>query len=89
MGDVKRSARVKKPPGHLLLVITEFLYPRKRYEQVFVPTIDDLRLEHAQALAAGRTLKAKWIHARGVAGALMAAVGLTFGEFLRFVVKIG
>lgn len=82
-----RAPGIRPPPGHLLLVITEFLFSTKTNEQVFKAAVSDMRVEHADALAAGRVRKARWIHVRGVVGVLMAATGLTLGGVMRFVAK--
>jgi hypothetical protein len=57
--------RVHHAPGFGLLRVAEFAYSRKTFEEVFVPTIQDLQEEYAAALAADRMWKARWVKARG------------------------
>lgn len=57
--------RLSRPPGSGLLLVAEFLYSRKAYEEVFVPTVSDLREEYAAALVAKRKWKARWVLVRG------------------------
>lgn len=70
--------RLHQPPGLGLLRIAEFLYTRKTFEDVFLPTVTDLQDEYMEALAQGRTHKARWVRIRGY-WSFFAAMGLQSG----------
>ena len=53
-------------PGGKLASILSTLYSKKKYEAIFRQAIADMREEYFEALAAGKTRKAKWIWFRGV-----------------------
>jgi hypothetical protein len=57
--------RIKQPPGSFLTEIADFLFCKKTFERVVAPVISDMQLEYCEALASGRSLKAKWICVRG------------------------
>ena len=59
------SPAIALPPGAWAGSFFEFFYPKKKYEKIFVPTIADMRVEYYQALADGRTHKAKIIRLQG------------------------
>jgi len=82
VGVTKPARRVRPPPGHVLLTITEFLFRRATFEQVIVPAVEDMRLEHCDALVQGRARKARWIHVRGVAGVILAGFLVALGDVL-------
>ena len=56
--------RLCRPPGNWLLNTVSFFYSPVTLENIFEPLIADWRLEYYEALAAKRTLKAKWICVR-------------------------
>jgi hypothetical protein len=55
---------VRGAPGARLLAIVDFLFPPVSVELTFKPLIADLRIEYFEALAKGRTMKARWIRVR-------------------------
>lgn len=73
------TPRLKAPPGHLLLKLTEFIYSPKSYEHVFRQAVYDMREEYFALWEAGRRRKARWVQIRGTYGVLMAAARLTLG----------
>ena len=54
------SRAITRPIGHRLLVIAEFLYSRKTYEEVFESAILDARADYNDYLSKGRKWKARW-----------------------------
>lgn len=63
----KRASRLIMPaPGSIWMSILTILYSKRVRERVFVPVISDMRVEHAEALLAGKPRLARWIHIRGV-----------------------
>jgi hypothetical protein len=82
-----RQDRIAAPPGHLLMLITEFLFSRKTFVEVFVATAVDFRDEHAHALACGRVRKARWIAFRGNAALVSAALDVVAGNLLRWMLS--
>jgi hypothetical protein len=67
--------RIEAPPGVWTARAAEFLCSPITWNQVFKPLVADLQEEHAAALAARRTLKARWIRAR-YAWAVVETTGL-------------
>jgi hypothetical protein len=65
--------KILRPPGSCLRAIADFVYSRKTVEHVFKPMIADLEYEYIEALAAGRPLKARWVHIRGIFAFWMTA----------------
>lgn len=74
-GLSRGSRKVAVPPGHLLLVTAEFLCSPRTYEEVFKPTVDDMRIEYFAAYNQGRRKKAAWIRMRGT-WSIVAASGM-------------
>lgn len=75
------GTRLHRPPGHLLLLIAEFVCSKKTLKEVFEPTVLDFREEYNEALAERRPWKARWVRARGYwsffnAAGLASAVGV-------------
>lgn len=68
-----KAPRVHRPPGSGLLRVAEFVYSKRSYQEVLAPTIWDMQAEHFEALAAGRSIKARWITVRGRWSFLAAA----------------
>lgn len=62
------------PPGMWLREMSVWIFPAKTHERVFATVLDDLTLECTEALNEGRTIKAKYVHVRGIA-AFWIAVG--------------
>ena len=60
----KKKLHVRNAPGTRLLLIADFLYSPKTFEQTFKPLIADWRYEYFEALKHGRTKKARWISFR-------------------------
>ena len=60
------TPRIARPPGVYLLMFAEFVYSRKKYERVLLPTVTDMREEYYEALAAGRIEKSRWVRIRGL-----------------------
>ena len=58
--------KIQPAPGALWMSILTILYSKKVRERVFVPVISDMRVEHAEALLAGKPRLARWVHIRGV-----------------------
>ncbi|HLL85216.1 MAG TPA: hypothetical protein VK420_21275, partial [Longimicrobium sp.] len=76
--DQKSSLSTAKPkfhraPGGRLLGVADFLCSARTMDQVFLPIINDMRVEYADALLEGHTWKARWIHMRGVWAFLSSA----------------
>jgi hypothetical protein len=74
-GSGRRSARVRRAPGALVLDISEFLFSPKTLRMVVNPIIADMQVEYFAALAAGQRYKAIWICVRGY-WSLVKALGL-------------
>jgi hypothetical protein len=53
-----------RPPGHNLIRITSFIYPKRIHDCLFAQMVADEREEHSAALAAGRYGLARWIGIR-------------------------
>jgi len=58
------SARIKKPPGSLLLGITDFFFSKKTVALTFKPLIADWQAEYFEALEEKRYCKARWVSVR-------------------------
>ncbi len=69
--------KIHRSPGFKLLSAAEFLFSAKTYSEVLEPTLRDLRLEHIEALAAGRIGKARWVKLRGYFSFWSAIIALT------------
>lgn len=57
--------KVVRPSASWLLVVLRFACSVKTVDELFMPTIDDLRIEHAKTVGSGEFWKARWILARG------------------------
>lgn len=91
LGDQFRSirgGRLHRPPGYSLLWLADFLYSRKSVEECLRPTVQDLQEEYAEALAAQRPYKARWVRIRGTWSFACAASLLTMASVGKQVVKI-
>jgi hypothetical protein len=71
-----------------LLWFADFFYPKKSVEECLRPTIQDLQDEYAEALAAKRPHKARWVRIRGTWSFVCAAGMLTMAGIGKQVVKI-
>jgi hypothetical protein len=69
--------RVRQAPGSRLLWLADLLFSRKSVEEVLEDAVIDMRREYFEALADGRTGKARWIRLRGTWTFLCAAWELT------------
>jgi hypothetical protein len=81
-------SQLHRPPGFRLLAVAEFLCSRRTYEEVFLPTVQDLREEHAAALVAGREWKARWVLLRGYWSFISAAGLQSAVRFARRALKM-
>lgn len=73
-----RNSRLANAPGDKLSKLVQFIYTKKTFERVFVPTIADGREEYFEALAAGENWKAKWRHLQ-IYLSVLSAVVVWFG----------
>jgi hypothetical protein len=87
-----RDSQLHRPPGYGLLWFADFFYSRKSVEECLRPTIQDLQDEYAEALAANRLHKARWVRIRGTwsfacaAGLLtLVSIGKRVGKLWRAV----
>jgi hypothetical protein len=71
--------KVRATPGSRLLWVADLLFSRKSVEEVLEDTVIDMRNEYFDALAQGRTGKARWVRIRGTWNFLCAAWGLSPG----------
>jgi len=62
----KKPIKVKMPPGFYLSKFITFLYSKKTRERVFEPALADMQNDYFSALDCGNTIKARWIHLRGL-----------------------
>ncbi|WP_420125245.1 hypothetical protein [Longimicrobium sp.] len=83
-----RAAHLQRPPGYGLLWFADFFYSPKSVEECLRPTIQDLQDEYAEALAAKRPQKARWVRIRGTWSFACAAGMLTMASIGKQVVKI-
>ena len=79
--------RVRRPVASGLCGVAEFFCSRKSFEQIYEPLITDIRVEHSEALASGRTIKAQWISVRGYATFVEAFLAHTAGWSVHLVVR--
>ena len=79
--------RVRRPVASGLCGVAEFFCSRKSFEQIYEPLITDIRVEHSEALASGRTVKAQWISVRGYATFVEAFLAHTAGWSVHLVVR--
>lgn len=85
---VSAGSRLHRPPGYGLLWFADFFYSKKSVEECLRPTIQDLQDEYAEALAAKRPHKARWVRIRGTWSFACAAGLLTMASIGKQVVKI-
>jgi hypothetical protein len=88
LSGLRRRGRLQRPPGYGLLWFADFFYSRKSVEECLRPTIQDLQDEYAEALAAKRPHKARWVRIRGTWSFVCAAGLLTMASIGKQVVKI-
>jgi len=64
--EVLRPARrrIRRAPGAWLYEALKFLYPQKKFEAVFEPTIVDFWREYSACIKAGRSYQAIWFRIR-------------------------
>jgi len=79
---------VSAPPGHLLLGCADFVFPRRCFEEVLQPAVEDMRCEYNDALVGGRTRKAMWVRVRGTWSFFYAAGLIVVGSFGKIFVRI-
>ena len=84
----RQTAHLHRPPGYGLLRFADFFYSKKSVEECLRPTIQDLQDEYAEALAAKRPHKARWVRLRGTWSFVCAAGMLTMASIGKQVVKI-
>ncbi len=71
LGESKRG-RISRPPGSRLNALADFFCSAKTMERVVLPILSDLQTEYFDALAEGKTAKARWICVRGYINFWMA-----------------
>lgn len=59
--------KIVRPPAHFTSEVFRFIYNKKTFDRVFAPQIQDLRDEHAAALADKHVHLARWIAVRETA----------------------
>lgn len=84
----RSATSLYRAPGFTLLKIAEFVYRRKTYEDVFLPTIVDFQEEYAEALADCRHWKARWVRLRGYASFFSAVAAHGGVKFAKLIVKV-
>jgi len=61
----RRSAEyLVAPPGSFAKRVLSFIFSKKAFDKIFAQAINDMREEHAEALANGEVGKARWIVVR-------------------------
>jgi hypothetical protein len=68
-----RDQRISLPPGARLAVVSRIVFGRRAYHRVFQQTIEDMREEYNEALAAGSRSEAAMARIRGCFAVLKAA----------------
>ncbi|HET9229059.1 MAG TPA: hypothetical protein VFR31_20445, partial [Thermoanaerobaculia bacterium] len=81
------GSHLSHPPGWLPRRFAEFCFSKKTYTEVLEPVLSDMQKEHFEALAAGRTWKARVILARGY-WAFWSAVFAQLTPLAQLIVKI-
>jgi hypothetical protein len=85
--SVPVEKELHRPPGHILLTISEFAISKRLYALVCVPIIFDMREEYFEALSLNRPCKARWVLIRS-RYSFFAAIGLDRAfAFVTFFVK--
>lgn len=59
------SSALCRPPCSRAKHAVQWIYTQKCYERVFENEFDDIEFEYITALGEGRTIKARWVVARG------------------------
>lgn len=77
--------RISRPPGLRLSALADFFCSPKTMERVVLPILSDLQTEYFDALAEGKTVKARWIRVRGYGSFWMA---LSFYKVAKRLIKI-
>ena len=84
----KESKRLSGVPGNYFVQAIQFLVCKKRYEEMYLPIILDMREEYFEALSQNRIWKARWVRVRGT-WSFFAAMGLDRAlAFVPFFVKV-
>ncbi len=79
--------QLHRPPGFRLQRFAEFFFLRKTCGNVLEPVIRDLQDEHMEALAEGRTVKARWVRIRGTWSFWAAVVAQTPVSLIKWLFK--
>lgn len=87
--DEVRIVKIAMPPGRHMVFIAQILFSPKTYDRVFAELINDIRLEHFEALRAGHTKRARWIAVRGWASFLHVLVIQPLLALMDRVLRIG
>jgi hypothetical protein len=77
--------RISRPPGSRLSALADFFCSPKTMERVVLPILSDLQTEHFDALAEGKTAKARGICVRGYGSFWMA---LSFYKVVKRLMEI-
>ncbi len=87
----KRGGKVYSAPGWRLDHLAKTIYSLKTYEEVFEPTLVDLKMEYPRALIEG-LWKARWVRIRGYWSfwsAVVAQLPLSIMKIIYEIWKIG
>lgn len=79
--QIPNERKLTLPPGSKLQKAASFIFSSKTMVRVFDTIFQDLQYEYFEALQAGHTRKARWIHIRGVLSfwnALCQQIGFSF-----------
>jgi hypothetical protein len=87
-GERSKIRVIGQAPGSTLLNVADFLVSRRSMDEVFLPTIQDMREEYFEALSQGRHRKAAWIRVRGTWAVLSAASALFGVRLSKLIVGI-
>ncbi len=84
---IRNGKALQKPPGWMVLIVTEFITTKRYYERACLPAVADMREEYYEALSQNRIGKARWIYVRGTYS-FFAAIGLDRAfAFVSFFIK--
>jgi hypothetical protein len=84
---VSKNGLLSIPAGNGLLAFAEFFFNRKKYQEIFIPIVADMREEYFEAMAQNRIGKARWVRVRGTYS-FFAAIGLDRAfAFVSFFIK--
>lgn len=81
------GVRVEKPPGTLMLKVTDFFFSKKTVLLTFQPLIADWQEEYFEALSGKRYHKARWVSLRYYWAFAKACFLSKLAEFLRNIRK--